>query len=103
MSLDFSSYDDGNDVNQGDWLSDQFQNEHGLTITASGGASSMNGKPRIFDTSDARCVEESDTFKGRSIACDDSVPGEVGENCDPIGSKIFYLYLLRCNVSQFDP
>lgn len=103
-SLDFSKFDDGSQINQGEWIGNQFRDKHGLSITASGGYSS-NERARIFDTSDSTCVnvDGSRDFGSPNSGCDGGglgvgaggLPGETGENCDPVGSKFILLQRLQ--------
>jgi hypothetical protein len=99
-SVDFSTKkkkDKTEEVKKGDYVSDEWKEEHGFTVTASGGYT-PKFKARIFDTGDNSCVsEEKGTldFGSPNKNCqngghgkgDGGAPGQSGENCEPIGSK----------------
>lgn len=96
-SVDFSQTTNGTRLVKGDWIKEQWVDQHGLIISATGGFSPLF-QGRIFDTNDTSCATEdgSHDFGSPNERCTGNAgngtglggrPGEKGENCQPIGSK----------------
>ena len=101
VSIDFST-DGGEDkkrLRKGQYVSGEWKEQHGLTITASGGFN-PGQQARVLDTSNSKCItaEGSSEFGSPNRKCahrngDNGLgvgiggaPGQQGENCVPVGS-----------------
>lgn len=95
VSIDFSETARGSPIHKGDWIGQQWR-DHGLSIRATGGYS-PGFQARIFDTTDAWCMQSDGSydFGSPNSQCQGGghgvgtggAQGEIGENCDPVGSK----------------
>lgn len=92
--IDFDTLPDGTPLAAGEYLSREWQDAYGLTLSASGGFSEL---PRLFDTANPGDEEIGDIDLGSPNArCDKpgpgigegGEPGEPGENCIPQGNVL---------------
>jgi hypothetical protein len=93
-TIDFDTLPDGTPLDGGAYLSDQWFDEYGLTLSASGGFGDF---PRLFNTTHVGTVENGDPDLGApNRECDTpgpgvgfgGIPGTRGENCEPLGNVL---------------
>lgn len=93
-TIDFSELPNGNPLNGGDYLSNEWYDKYGLTLSATGG---YLNKPRLFDTLHPGTKSHGDPDLGSpNERCPSGGPGKgeggepdaVGANCEPLGNVL---------------
>lgn len=99
VTIDFQTRGDGKTLPRGAYVKNEWFNKYGLTVTASAavGGFTPNGMARIFDTANPGTNTSGDPDLGSpNSKCpgggpgigNNGVPGDLGENCVPVGNVL---------------